>query len=54
MKGGFNKLMRNVAAKTKGNEFEQRLTKATFSVDTKEPKPKHVVYVLQCLKGQNH
>ena len=57
MKGGFNKVMRNIAASTADSEFEkvslltclkfidilQRLTKATFQLDSKEPKEKHVV-----------
>ena len=55
MKGGINKVMRNIAASTADSEFEkvsystlltlliQRLTKATYGHDTKEPKEKHVV-----------
>jgi hypothetical protein len=54
MKGGFNKLLRNIVASTTDTEYEkvtnlfcltcmQRLTKATFHIDSKEPKEKHVI-----------
>jgi hypothetical protein len=54
MKGGFNKLLRNIVAGASDTEFEkvsfitylislQRLTKATFHLDNKEPKEKHVI-----------
>ena len=51
--GGFNKLLRNIAASTTDTEFEQRLTKATFSLDNKEPKEKHVIYMLECFNGEH-
>lgn len=34
-------------------EFEKRLTKATFHLDNKEPKEKHVIYLLECLNGEH-
>ena len=64
MKGGFNKILRNIVAGSSDTEFEkvrhplalkpsqsltianecaQRLTKATFHLDSKEPKEKHVI-----------
>jgi len=59
MKGGFNKILRNIVAGASDTEFEkvtffsyhvsnpsyyqQRLTKATFHLDSKEPKEKHVI-----------
>lgn len=51
--GGVNKLRRNWAARGGKTEFEQRLIKATFEKDEKEPKLKHVSYLLECLKGTN-
>ena len=52
MKGFFGKVGRNVAASVQGSEFEKRLSKATFPLDTKEPKEKHVVFVIECLSGE--
>jgi len=43
MKGGFNKILRNIVAGSSDTEFEKRLTKATFQLDSKEPKEKHVI-----------
>lgn len=43
MKGGFNKIIRNIVAGASDTEFEKRLTKATFHLDSKEPKEKHVI-----------
>mmetsp|Transcript_15608 Transcript_15608/g.10981 ORF Transcript_15608/g.10981 Transcript_15608/m.10981 type:complete len:93 (-) Transcript_15608:1366-1644(-) len=54
MKGGFNKIMRNiVAASTSETEFEKRLTKATYHLDSKEPKEKHVIYLLECMNAEH-
>lgn len=53
MKGGFNKLIRNIVAGASDTEFEKRLTKATFHLDSKEPKEKHVIYLLECLNGEH-
>lgn len=55
--GGFNKIIRNIVAGASDTEFEkvsifvninlkQRLTKATFHLDNKEPKEKHVICTL--------
>ena len=43
MKGGFNKILRNIVAGSSDTEYEKRLTKATFHLDDKEPKEKHVI-----------
>jgi hypothetical protein len=53
MKGGFNKLLRNIVASTTDTEYEKRLTKATFHIDSKEPKEKHVIYVMECMNGEH-
>ncbi|CDW75826.1 UNKNOWN [Stylonychia lemnae] len=51
MKGGINKLMRNVAAVKAKSSFEKSLIKGTYHLDSKEPKEKHVFYVIECLRG---
>lgn len=74
--GGFNKIIRNIVAGASDTEFEkvsiflilnlnQRLTKATFHLDNKEPKEKHVICtlysqftnvsidLLECLNGEH-
>lgn len=53
MKGGINKIMRSIAATKGDSEFEKHLIKATYSHDTKEPKEKHVIYLMECLRGSN-
>jgi hypothetical protein len=52
MKGFFGKVGRNVAASVQGSEYEKRLSKATFPLDTKEPKEKHVQFIIECLSGE--
>merc|ERR1712166_1101515 len=51
--GGFNKLVRNLVAGASDTEFEKRLTKCTFHLDSKEPKEKHLIYLLECLNGEH-
>lgn len=51
MKGHFNKLFRNIAAKKGKNEFEKRLIKATYGHDSKEPKEKHVQFIFNAMYG---
>jgi len=53
MKGGFNKMIRNIVASTSESEFEKRLVKATYHLDSKEPKEKHVIYMLECMNGDH-
>ncbi|CDW78428.1 UNKNOWN [Stylonychia lemnae] len=69
MIGAINKLFRNAAAIKGKNEFEkvksnplqiplrltiyQKLIKASYSGDMKEPKEKHVIFILECLKGRH-
>jgi len=48
MKGGLNKIMRNLKSSVKGCEFEKRLFKASYEGDWKEPKEKHVQFILDC------
>jgi len=68
MKGGFNKILRNIVAGASDTEFEKvsqaeiallltnilmaiiEITKATFHLDSKEPKEKHVIcrYCCNC------
>jgi len=54
MIGALNKYMRKVAALKGKNEFENRLIKATFNGDLKEAKEKHVLYIIDVLKGKHH
>ena len=54
MIGGINKLFRKVAAFKGKNEFESRLIKATYNGDLKEPKEKHVLFILDVIMGQYH
>lgn len=51
MKGGINKIMRNIASKQGCNEFERRMIKATYGHDTKPPKEKHVIFLLTVMHG---
>ena len=51
MKSGFGKIFRNIAASLEKTEFEKRLSKATYGYDEKEPKEKHVLYVIQCFQN---
>lgn len=51
MKGGFNKVFRNFAAMKGKTEFDKRLIKGTYGHDNKEPKEKHVRYLMACMKG---
>ena len=54
MFGAINKYFRKVAALKGKNEFEKSLIKATYSGDLKAPKEKHVLFILDVLKGQYH
>lgn len=54
MIGAINKYLRKAAALKGTNEFENRLIKATYKGDLKEPKEKHVLFMLDVLKGQYH
>lgn len=54
MIGAINKVFRKVAAFKGKNEFENRLIKATYNGDLKEPKEKHVMFIIEVLKGQHH
>lgn len=54
MIGAINKVFRKVAAFKGKNEFENRLIKSTYSGDMKEAKEKHVLFILEVLKGQYH
>ena len=56
MKGGLNKIMRNINATLKGqsSQFSQSLMKATYEGDIKEPKEKHVVLIIECLTSMEH
>ena len=51
MKGHFNKILRNIAARHGKNEFEKRLIKATYGHDSKEPKEKHVQFLFTAMHG---
>lgn len=51
MKGFFNKTVRNIASQRGGTEFGKRLIKATYGNDTKEPKEKHVQYLISSMHG---
>ena len=51
MIGAINKVFRKVASFKGKNEFESRLIKATYSGDLKEAKEKHVLFIIQVLKG---
>ena len=42
-----------MAAVSASNAFEKGLIKASFHGDTKEPKEKHVQFILECLKGRH-
>jgi hypothetical protein len=54
MQGGINKMMRNFAASiATGTEFEKKLFKATYHGDMKEPKEKHVVFLVECFASQH-
>ena len=54
MQGGINKMMRNFAATiATGTEFEKKLFKATYHKDMKEPKEKHVVFLVECFANQH-
>ena len=53
MKGFLGKVGRNVEASRQGTKFEKRLSKATFNLDTKEPKEKHVLFIVECLSGEH-
>jgi hypothetical protein len=46
MINGFKKVLRNMYAHKAGDAFEKGLIKATFHGDTKEPKEKHVQFIL--------
>ena len=51
MMGAFNKFKRKIAAKKGKDEFESRLIKATHN-DMKEAKEKHVLFIIDVLKGK--
>jgi hypothetical protein len=53
MLNGFKKILRNIYAIKGADAFEKGLIKASFHGDTKEPKEKHVQFILQCLKGRH-
>ena len=54
MFGAINKYQRKLVAAMKSkDEFENRLIKATFD-DMKEAKEKHVLFVIDVLKGRHH
>lgn len=44
-------MFRNFAAMKGKTEFDKRLIKGTYGHDKKEPKEKHVRYLMACLKG---
>ena len=52
MIGAINKYMRKAAAFKGKTEFENRLIKATYSGDMKEAKEKHVLFIIEVLKGK--
>ena len=56
MKGGLNKLMRNINATVHGGSsaYQQSLVKATYDGDMKEPKEKHLLFIQECLTDHNH
>jgi hypothetical protein len=54
MLGAINKVFRKVAALKGKSEFESRLIKATYNGDLKEAKEKHVLFLLEVLKGKYH
>jgi hypothetical protein len=54
MIGAINKYLRKAAAFKGKNEFENRLIKATYDGDMKEAKEKHVLFILEVLKGRFH
>lgn len=49
MFGSFNKIMRSIASNKGDSELEKRLIKATYGSDSKEPKEKHVIYLLTAM-----
>ena len=51
MIGAINKYLRKVAALKGQNLFENRLIKATYNGDLKAAKEKHVLFILEALKG---
>jgi hypothetical protein len=53
MKGGLNKIFRNLAATRASCDEEKRVIKATYGQDSKEPKEKHVIFVIEALRGSN-
>eukprot|EP00347_Sterkiella_histriomuscorum_P017298 403349923 len=53
MIGAFNKLFRNAASLKGKGIFDKRLIKASYSGDMKEPKEKHLLFILECLKGKH-
>ena len=53
MIGAINKYLRKVAALKGQNLFENRLIKATYNGDLKAAKEKHVLFILEVLKGQH-
>ena len=53
MISGINKVLRNIASVKGKSEFEKRLIKAAYPGDMKEPKAKHVLYLIECLKGKH-
>lgn len=54
MIGAINKVFRKVAAFKGKNEFESWLIKATYSGDLKEAKEKHVLFIIEVVKGKYH
>jgi hypothetical protein len=52
MIGAINKYMRKAAAFKGKTEFENRLIKATYAGDMKEAKEKHVLFIIEILKGR--
>ena len=51
MIGALNKVFRKIAAQKGKTEFENRLIKATYNGDMKEAKEKHLLFILNVLKG---
>lgn len=54
MKGGLNKIMRNLKSSVKGSEFEKRLFKASYDGDWKEPKEKHLQFIQECFSSDHN
>ena len=52
MFGGINKILRKVSAIKGKNEYEKCLLKASYHGDMKEAKEKHVLFILEVLKGK--